>query len=67
MSPRGGVNRRDDQLKLFFLENLNCQASPVRPVSLTSETGPWLRSAGGTGQTVASKRSNRWAIENMQK
>jgi hypothetical protein len=40
MPPRGGVNMRDDQIKLFFLENLNCHAPSVRPVRLTSQTGP---------------------------
>jgi hypothetical protein len=54
MLPRGGgVNRHDDQLKLFVPENLNCQASSVRSVVLTGQTGHWLCFTGGTGQTVA--------------
>jgi hypothetical protein len=62
-----GVNRRDDRLKLFVCKNLHCHAPLVRPVRLTGQTGPWLCSAGGTGQTVALHRFDWWAIENLQK
>jgi hypothetical protein len=38
MSPRGGVNGRDDQLQFFVPENMSSQCPPVRPVVVTGQT-----------------------------
>jgi hypothetical protein len=59
MPLEGGVNRRDDRIKLFVPENLNCKAPPVKPVRLTGQTGDWHYSAGGTSQTVALHQLDR--------
>jgi hypothetical protein len=53
-----GVNRQDNRLKLFVSKNLNCQASPVRPVRLTGQAGPRLCLADGTGHTPANTTSS---------
>jgi hypothetical protein len=58
MSPRGGLNRRDDLFKLFFPKNLSCQCPPVRPVVVTSQTGCSLGFTGGTSQIGAPHRSD---------
>jgi hypothetical protein len=34
---------------------------------MTDQTGPWLRLASDTGQTVALHRSDWYATENLQK
>jgi hypothetical protein len=51
MSPRGGLNRRDDRFKLFFPESLCCQCPSVRLVVVTGQTGHSLTFTRGTGQT----------------
>jgi hypothetical protein len=67
MSPRGGVNRRDDQIKLFPQSTWADSAPPVRPVVVTGQTGQALVLTDDTGQTGAPHRSDRCSTENLQK